>query len=282
MKKQHDLILLAPEEYNNYYSIIHSKKISTNKYNHRTINGIINNHPFSTEYETINVREKSPFERIRIKNTFHQKLSPLPLISKKGLLYNTNRLLTLNKKSLEGFKPIEDKQIRNKFKIKNIKSPVSIQYLSLDEKRDQFDNYVISLFRKRKNKLNIQNQRYTTNNETFFNSKNLKQKLRIINKYLNKKYEKEKKQFKNYYKDNQDYLKELLTIEILNKTSRLKFIDDNKTINNNNRLYTQFSPISKEIFFNKYKSSYEGLKKIQNAHIKSCLACYNQQLLTEN
>ena len=290
MKKQQDLILIVPDKYNDYFSILHSKKTIPNKATPKsnTISEI--NPPFSTDYETINIEANSDTKRINIKKTFSIKKSPLPIISKHGLLFNTNRLLTLNKKSLEGFKPIEDNKIRNKFKLKNIKNPLSIKYLSLKEKKDKFDINTISIFKKDKfGNFNISNQRYATNinNEEFFNkNEHLNQKLNILNKYLNKTYERHKKQFKKYYEDNKDYLKELLTIEILNETSRLKFMDD-KTINNSNRLYTSFSPNPRKIslkssIINNNIISHEIINDLKKTNIKKCSACYRKKILEEN
>ena len=162
MKKQHDLILLAPEEFSNYYSLVPFKKNSIYKANHKTISRKKINHPFSTEYEALNMRKITPIKRINIKKIFPQKIFPLPIISKNGLLYNTNRLLTINKNSLEGYKPIEDNKIRNKFKAKNINNPLSIHYFSLKEKSNQFDQYVISLLKKNKNNYYKESQRYAT------------------------------------------------------------------------------------------------------------------------
>ena len=288
MKK--DLILIVPDKYNDYYSILHSKKNITNKHNFKSTTLKEINPPFSTEYETINLINKSATKRIAIKKILPENKSPLPIISKHGLLYSTNRLLTLNKKSLEGFKPIEDNKIRNKFKLKNINNPLSIKYLSLNEnKEEEFDKYVTSLLKKDKNKnFSISNLRYSTNinNEEFFNKKgNLKHKINILNKFLNKTYEKHKKQFKKYYIGNKDYLKELLTIEILNKTSRIKYINNNKKTNNNNRLITHFSPNTKKIslksaYINTNNNiSYETLKNLKNTNFNKCSACYRKQII---
>ena len=126
MKKQPDLILLAPEKFNYNFSLFHSRKHIINKNLYRSIAGNII--PLSTEYGNINLRETTPIKRISKKNIFSNKKSPLPIISKQGLFYDTNRLLTINnKKSYGGFKPIEDHKIRNKIKIKDINSPLSIQ-----------------------------------------------------------------------------------------------------------------------------------------------------------
>ena len=185
MKKQQDLKLIIPDKYNEYYSMLHSKKSATNKRNRKTFILKEINPPLSTEYETINLTKKSSIKRINIKKTFFNIKSPLPIITKHGLLYSTNKLLTLNKKSLEGFKPIEDNKIRNKFKLKNGGSLLSIKYISLNEKKDQFDKYILSLLKKNKfKKFSIWNQRYATNinnNEENFNKNiHLKQKLNIL------------------------------------------------------------------------------------------------------
>ena len=292
MKKQLDLKLIIPDKYNEYYSILHSKKSATNKHNPKTVTSNEVYPPLSTEYETININNYSPKNRINIKKTFFSKRLPLPLITRQGLFYSTNKLLTQNKKSLEGFKPIEDNKIRNKFKLKDINSPLSIKYISLNEKTNQFDKYVISLLKKNKFKnFNVRNQRYATDNnnyDDFFNKNiRLKQKLNILNRFLNKTYERHKKQFKRYYKDKEDYLKELLTIEILNKTSKLKLMDNIQKINTSNRLYTHFSPnpfkISlKSSIFNNKMISYKTSKKLKNTIINKCSACYRNKILAEN
>jgi hypothetical protein len=292
MKKQLDLKLIIPDKYNEYYSILHSRKSATKKHNPKTITSNEIYPPLSTEYETININNYSPKNRINIKKTFFSKRSPLPVITRHGLFYNTNKLLTQNKKSLEGFKPIEDNKIRSKFKLKDVNSPLSIKYISLNDKTNQFDKYVISLLKKNKFKnFNGRNQRYSTDNnnyDDFFNKNiRLKQKLNILNKFLNKTYERHKKQFKRYYKDKEDYLKELLTIEILNKTSKLKLMDNVQKINTNNRLFTHFSPnpfkISlKSSIFNNKMISYETSKNLKNTIINKCSACYRNKILAEN
>ena len=86
---------------------------------------------------------------------------------------------------------------------------------------------------------NVRNQRYTTNNNNdyFFNkSIRSKQQLNIINRFLNKIYERHIKQFKRYYKDKEDHLIDLLTIEILNKTFQFKINGQYQKINTSNRL----------------------------------------------
>ena len=86
---------------------------------------------------------------------------------------------------------------------------------------------------------NVRNQRNTTNNNNdYFFNKNIgfKQQLNILNRFLNKTYERHIKQFKRYYKDKEDHLKELLTIEILNKTFQFKINGQYQKINTSNRL----------------------------------------------
>ena len=264
MKKQPDLILLSSEDFSNNYSILKFRKL-VNSHIHRTTRNLINP-PLSTEYKTINFRETSSNNKKNMKKSFPKKIIPLSLISKHGLLYDTNRLLTLNKNSLEGFKPIEDNKIRNKLKIKNLKNSLCIQNLSLNERNDQFDKYLLSLLKKNKN-LIFQNKRYITNSDEYFTNDYIKKKLCVLNSQLDKTYEKHKKQFKKYYYRNNEYLKDVLTTEILNKTYRLKLTNNENY--KRDKLFTLFSPKPKKIslktsLIKDYVISYETLNNVQN------------------
>ena len=261
MKKQPDLILFAPDEYNQNYSVYYQKKhLRNRKINRKLADNLVN--PLLTDYDTINL-ETSSVKKIYFKKSFPQKIVPLPTISKHGLFYNTNRLLTLNQKSLEGFKPIEDNKIRNKIKQKNNNKHLSIHYLSLDDNNNQLVNYISYLLNDNKNKNYFLNNRY--------GNPNLKKKLLILNRYLNKAYEKDKKQFTKYFKEKNDYIKEILTKEIMNKTSKLKLRNINRN-DNGNVLYTHFSPKPKEITFstclnNDFNYSYNTLNNIENNNL---------------
>ena len=256
MKKQNDLLLLIPDEYNDKFSISYSRK------NIKNINRI---YPIQTEYETINTKGITPKRKINMNNNTFKKYNLLPIISKHGIFFDTNNLNKVNKKSLEGFKPIEDNKIRNKIRMKNYNKPLSVKYLSLHEDNKQFDNYIKSILKINKNNLNIQNNRYDSNNDDFFkNNHNLKNKLNILNKYLNKTYEKEKKEFKKYYNENEEFLNEILANEIITKTSS-EFIDE-ENYKNTNRLYAHFSPNPKETDMNPpmnidSKKSYDSLNR---------------------
>ena len=267
MKKQPDLVLLVPDEYNENFSISYSRKHI--KYGHKTNNQNTTNNPIFTEYnETINSREPSVRNRMNIKKNFQKKVSILPIISRRGLFQDTNNLFQIKKKSYEGFKPIEDNKIRNKIKTKDFKNPLSIKYLSLKDNTNQFDKYIKSLLKKNKGKEFdiINNKRYVTNNDEFFdNNNNIKKKLIVLNKYLNKTYEKEKKQFKRYVDENKDYINDLLVDEIINE-----LLEEN---NNNNRLYTVFSPNPKKSMkspiIDNYKIPNETLSNIKQKNYKN-------------
>ena len=256
MKKQNDLLLLIPDEYNDKFSLSYSRK------NLKNINRI---YPIQNEYQTINAKGISPKRRINLNNNTFKKYNLLPIISKNGIFFDTNNLNKVNKKSLEGFKPIEDNKIRNKIRMKNYNKPLSVKYLSLHEDNKQFDNYIKSILKINKNNLNIQNNRYDSNNDDFFkNNHNIKDKLNILNKYLNKTYEKEKKEFKKYYNENEDFLNEILANEIITKTTT-EFIDE-ENYKNTNRLFTHFSPIPREADVNPpmnvdSKKSYDTLDR---------------------
>ena len=276
MKKQNDLLLRIPDEYNDKFFISNSRK------NLKNINRI---YPIQTEYETINTKGITPKRRINMNNNTFKEYNLLPIISKHGIFFDTNNLNKINKKPLEGFKPKEDNKIRNKIRIKNNNKPLSVKYLSLHEDNKQFDKYIKSILKKNKYNFNIPNNRYDSNKDDFFqNNHNLKNKLNILNKYLNKTYEKEKKDFKKYYNENEEFLNEILANEIITKTSS-NFIEE-ENYKNTNRLYIHFSPNPKEINMNPLMNvdstkSYDALNNIKSNRLYSNDRKYCPNLKTE-
>jgi len=226
--KRKDLILIVPKEYNEQFCSSNSRKI------HR-MNKSITENVINSPYEDIN-GEKASNEHLK-------KLSLLPVISKENL-FNDN----MNKITYERKRPIEDNKNRNKYKIK--KNPLSIQYLSLKESSNPFDKYLKSLLNKRKS-----SKKYNDiKNDNLLLNSNLRKKM--LKKFIDKTYEKEKNEFKKYYYENKDELADLLESEIISiaKTTKL---------NNNNGIYrnqTEFS-LQSQVENNDMNDNFNSIKR---------------------
>jgi len=194
--KRKDLVLIVPREYNQQFSS-NSKKI------HR-MNKSITENVINSPYEDIN----EIINGVKASNEHLKKLSLLPVISKENLFTDN-----LNKITYERKRTIEDNKNRNKYKIK--KNPLSIQYLSLKENLSPFDKYLKSILNKGKPE-----KRYKDiKNDKLLLSSNIRKK--ILKKYLDKTYEKEKNDFKKYFNENKDDLSNLLENEIIKKATQL-------------------------------------------------------------
>ena len=112
-------------------------------------------------------------------NNNKKKLISLPIINK-TLCFTERSALDNHNKALEGFKPKEDKRLRNKIRTKGINNKLNIKYLSLTDRKNQDD--ILSLLKKIKmdntnfkNKNNIIDNHlysydiYNKDNYTLFN-----------------------------------------------------------------------------------------------------------------
>ena len=104
------------------------------------------------------------------KINFDNKLLSLPIINKN--ICFSERPINLNKKSLEGYKPKEDKKIRNKIETKfnNGETNLNIKYLSLNQKNNP--DSLLYLLKKIKIKENNNYKNKLINEDLFNNNSN--------------------------------------------------------------------------------------------------------------
>ena len=126
MKTQRELVLIAPDEYNKYFSAYRSAKHkNTNIIKKKILPQNMINMIQATDYQ-IYINKKS-------KHRITLNLRHFPIIDKKKNLFleydSINNSINNKSNSLEGFKPIEDNKLRNKYKHKKEKNPLSIKYL---------------------------------------------------------------------------------------------------------------------------------------------------------
>ena len=247
--KRKDLILIVPKEYNEQFCSSNSRK------NHR-MNKSITENVINCSYEDINELIKGE----KKSNEHLKKLSLFPLISKENL-FNDN----MNKISYERKRPIEDNKNRNKYKFK--KNPLSIQYLSLKESFNPFDKYLKSLLNKGKSTKKFNDIK---NDKLLLNSNSRK---KMLKKYLDKTYEKEKNEFKKYFNENKDELAELLESEIISKIKTTKLKTNNGIYRNQTEFSLQSQAENNDIndnFNSVNRDNYNGNNKFYANDRKNC------------
>ena len=245
MKNQRELVLLVPDEYNKIFSAYRSVKHKNSNNIHKKM---FTNVPQATDYQTY-ITKKS-------QNRVTLNLRHFPIIDRKNNLFLENDYInnTVNNKSnsLEGFKPIEDNKLRNKFKHKKEKNPLSIKYLSLTEDSNNFDKYFFSLTNNKnisntnKNKIFFMNNKYLFEN----NITETKKEYNYNYNYIKKVFNKDKKRFKKYIEEDIPLAKDILTNEILNRVSKFKTPKKNYNINYTNSLYNREDKIKSFIITN--------------------------------
>ena len=206
------------------------------------------NQQYKTKNEIMFIKESHTHrEKIILKTIFSNKLLSLPIINNNNIcLSDRNQLTVTNKKSLEGFKPKEDKKARVKLELKNNNNAINIKYLSLNQKSSN-DNILLLLKQiKEKNKNKKYNEILP---EELSNDSFIKNNLLLLNKY--------------YYK-----------------------INDNKKEKNTQFKTNNFSQTPKKlntIFINEPNISYNNINSIKNyTNNKNHENNYYPALKTEN
>ena len=206
------------------------------------------NQQYKTKNEIMFIKEPHTHrEKIIPKTIFSNKLLSLPIINNNNIcLSDRNQLTVTNKKSLEGFKPKEDKKERVKLELKNNNNAINIKYLSLNQKSSN-DNILLLLKQiKEKNKNKKYNEILP---EELSNDSFIKNNLLLLNKY--------------YYK-----------------------INDNKKEKNTQFKTNNFSQTPKKlntIFINEPNISYNNINSIKNyTNNKNHENNYYPALKTEN
>ena len=250
MKKQKDLTLIGSNEYDKYFSLYHPE---------------ITKSPTALPHFYENLKTEQTFTQNSNNLSRRNKrynITDLPIIAIKSSYINRR----LN--SLEGFKPKIDNKLRNKLP-KNLK-PLSVHYLYLLEKNNT-TNY---------NKKNNFNYSFLyENNLTIPNNNDYNEKLYKMNKDLiNQVYEKQKKQFSRYLKTYGELIKNILTKEIFDKTSKFKKIN-NRVINFNN--YYNDINRNKQNYNNRYYH-YSPKENIKDALIITNFKNYSRSAFKNN
>ena len=229
MKNQRELVLLVPDEYDKIFSAYHSVNHKNNNIiNKKTFQENMTNAPQATDYHA-NINKK-PLHRITL------NLRRFPIIEKKKNFFleydNINNTINNKSNSLEGFKPIEDNKLRNKYKHKKEKNPLSIKYLSLIEDNNKFGKY-FSFLKNNKNISNIIKNKIYFMNKKYLLENNITESKKEYN-YIKKVFNKDKTQFKKYIEEDRLLAKDILANEILDRVSKFK---TPKKIYNNKVLY---------------------------------------------
>ena len=150
---------------------------------------------------------------------FGNKLLSLPLINK-NIVFSDRSPVNINKKSLEGFKPIEDIKPRTKLETNNNNKSLKIKFLSLEKNKSK-DNILFLM-----NKMNKKNRfikfRNNLMNKDIFNDTSKKKNL-----ILSKKYFTELKENKNI----NNKKKNLLVFSKTPKRIKQILINDNFSFN---------------------------------------------------
>ena len=250
MKNQRELVLIVPDEYNKYFSAYRSlKHKNNNNFNKKTFQSFqesMTNGPQTTDYQTY-ITKKS-------QHSVTLNLRRFPIIDKKKNFFleydNINNTINNKSNSLEGFKPIEDNKLRNKFKHKNEKNPLSIKYLSLTEDNNKFDKYFFSLMNKKNTSNTIRNKIFFMNNRFLFENNITETKKENNYNYIKKVFNKDKNLFKKYIEEDNPLAKDILTNEILNRVSKFKTPKKNHHNNYTNSLYNREDKIRSLIITN--------------------------------
>ena len=252
MKTQRELVLIVPDEYNKYFSANRSvKHKNNNNINKKTFQENTTNAPQITDYQN-SITKKS-------QNRITLNIRHFPIIGKKKNFFLDYDYInsTINNKSnsLEGFKPIEDNKLRNKFKHKKEKNPLSIKYLSLTEDNNKFDKYFFSLMNNKNISNIIKNKIFYMSNKYLFENNITETKKEYNYNYIKKVFNKDKNQFKKYIEEDSPFAKDILTNEILNRVTKFKTPRKNYNNNYTNSLYNRDDKIKSLIITN---SRYEN------------------------
>ena len=247
MKNQRELVLLVPDEYDKIFSAYHSVNHKNNNIiNKKTFQENMTNAPQATDYHA-NINKK-PLHRITL------NLRRFPIIEKKKNFFleydNINNTINNKSNSLEGFKPIEDNKIRNKFNIKKENNPLSVKYLSLTEDNNKFDKYFFSLINNKNVSNIIKNKIIFMNNKNLFENNITETKKEYNYNYIKKIFNKDKNQFKKYIEEDSPLAKDILTNEILNRVSKFKTPKKNHNNNYSTSLYNREDKIKSLIITN--------------------------------
>ena len=143
---------------------------------------------------------QSHHEQIIPKININNKLLSLPIINK-NIFFSDRSTFNSQKKSLEGFKPLEDIKTRNKIESKHNKNGLNIKYLSLN--KDKSKDNILLLLNKIKTKERFINYRNRLINDDLFNESFKNKNLVLLNKYCtelkeNKKFKNDQKKFNNF------------------------------------------------------------------------------------
>jgi len=266
MKTQRELVLIVPDEYNKYFSANRSvKHKNNNNINKKTFQENSTNAPQITDYQN-SITKKS-------QNRITLNIRHFPIIGKKKNFFLDYDYInsTINNKSnsLEGFKPIEDNKLRNKFKHKKEKNPLSIKYLSLTEDNNKFDKYFFSLMNNKNISNIIKNKIFYMSNKYLFENNITETKKEYNYNYIKKVFNKDKNQFKKYIEEDSPFAKDILTNEILNRVTKFKTPRKNYNNNYTNSLYNRDDKIKSLIITN---SRYEN-----DIHINSSKNLKNEK-----
>ena len=256
MKNQRELVLLVPDEYDKIFSAYHSVNHKNNNIiNKKTFQENMTNAPQATDYHA-NINKK-PLHRITL------NLRSFPIIEKKKNFFleydNINNTINNKSNSLEGFKPIEDNKIRNKFKIKKENNPLSVKYLSLTEDNNKFDKYFFSLINNKNVSNIIKNKIIFMNNKNLFENNITETKKEYNYNYIKKIFNKDKNQFKKYIEEDSPLAKDILTNEILNRVSKFKTPKKNHNNNYSTSLYNREDKIKSLIITNYRYENYSNI-----------------------
>ena len=143
---------------------------------------------------------QSHHEQIIPKINISNKLLSLPIINK-NIFFSDRSTFNSQKKSLEGFKPLEDIKTRNKIESNHSKNGLNIKYLSLN--KDKSKDNILFLVNKIKTKERFINYRNRLINDDLFNESLKNKNLVLLNKYFtelkgNKKIKNDQKKFNNF------------------------------------------------------------------------------------
>ena len=184
---------------------------------------------------------KSFNENILPKVNCTNKLLSLPIINNNH--YDSERRPSNNnKKQLEGFKPIEDKKIRNKFELKDSNNVSNIKYISFDKTHRKYN--LLSLLKKIKytdNKINL--KKIIINDDLFKNDSFINKDLVLLNHHYNNTLKESKKVKTN--------LKKICGFSKLPK--KIKAIEINEPNLNHNTININSNSVNIQNIIHEYK-----------------------------
>ena len=168
---------------------------------------------------------------------FNNKLLSLPLINK-NIVFSDRSPINTYKKSLEGFKPIEDIKTRTKLDTNNINKSLKIKYLSLNQNKSK-DNILLLMDKKNNIKSRFIKYRNNLINDELFNGTSKKRRLILLNKFFtelkNNKLNNNKKKNFHIFSKTPKKIKQILINDILSFNS----LDSNFENKNNKIINTE-------------------------------------------